>query len=91
MRTPEYRVLAFGNAGNDDTNAQDGDDRITVNGGDGDEVGFGHPDDGFVNCEMTSTLRQRLDAVAGSDRADREHVGSQPAPVHEAAQHPGPR
>jgi hypothetical protein len=28
MRTPEYRVLAFPNAGNDDTNAQDGGDRL---------------------------------------------------------------
>jgi hypothetical protein len=28
MRTPEYRVLACGNAGNDDTNAQDGGDRL---------------------------------------------------------------
>jgi hypothetical protein len=28
MRTPEYRVLAFGNAGNDDNNAQDGGDRL---------------------------------------------------------------
>ena len=53
MRTPEYRVLAFGDAGNDDTNAQDGGDRVTVNGGSGDDVCFGHPDNGFVNCEMT--------------------------------------
>jgi hypothetical protein len=35
-----------------------------------------------------ATLRQGLDAVAGSDAAAREYVGSQPAPVYEAAQHP---
>jgi hypothetical protein len=28
------------------------------------------------------SLWQRLDAVAGSDRAAREYVGSQPAPVY---------
>ena len=33
-------------------------------------------------------LRQRLDAIADPDLAVREHVGPQPAPVHEAAQHP---
>jgi len=38
-----------------------------------------------------ATLRQRLDAVAGPDHTAREHVGPQPAPVHEAAQDPGPR
>jgi hypothetical protein len=38
-----------------------------------------------------ASLRRRLDAVAGPDPAAREHVGPQPAPVHEAAQHPGPR
>src|ERR671910_3784484 len=36
-------------------------------------------------------LRQCLDAVAGSDPTARKYVGSQPAPVYEAAQHPGPR
>jgi hypothetical protein len=36
-------------------------------------------------------LRQRLDAVAGSDPTARKYVGSQPAPVYEAAQHPGLR
>jgi hypothetical protein len=36
-------------------------------------------------------LRQRLDAIADPDFAIREHVGSQPAPVNEAAQHPWPR
>ena len=36
-------------------------------------------------------LRQRLDIVAGTDPAVREHVGSQPAPVYEAALHPWPR
>src|SRR5215213_1321268 len=36
-------------------------------------------------------LWQRLDAVAGSDHAAREYVGSQPAPVYEATQHSGPR
>ena len=38
-----------------------------------------------------ASLRQCLDAVAGSDPTAREYVGSQPAPVHEAAQDPGPR
>ena len=42
-----------GDAGNDDANVQDGGDRVTVNGGSGDDVCFGHPDNGFVNCEMT--------------------------------------
>jgi hypothetical protein len=37
------------------------------------------------------TLRQRLDAVAGSDPTAREYVGSQSATVYEATQHSGPR
>jgi hypothetical protein len=31
-----------------------------------------------------ATLPQRLDAVAGPDPTAREHIGSQPASVHEA-------
>jgi len=36
------------------------------------------------------TLRQRLDEVAGPDPSACEYVGSQPAPVYEAAQHSRP-
>src|SRR5215207_25293 len=45
---------------------------------------------GWVNTSggQQVSLRQCLDAVAGSDPTARKYVGPQPAPVHEAAQHP---
>jgi Ca2+-binding RTX toxin-like protein len=42
---------ANGNAGNDEIDARDNDDRNTLNGGNGDDVCFGDPGDEFISCE----------------------------------------